>query len=291
LPNFGFPLDEEKADPVGLFKSIEEKQRSKETLTPEERSRLIFAYIFGSFGRKVDLAKAEIDTVKLLTDINKSKPKRKPSKDDKEYIAWYRTWQMPQILLGTIYAYQKEYIKAAYHLKLGLGDIKLMFGGLSLKMPYKGFIKYVFSRLSNCKTEKANYEGCGFSVNDPMGAFGQRGQTELRSPHALFIISRMQGINGEVIIAQPDQRSSIGYFNRVGSCGQPNGIKGVVDKYETWLIDKDYKLKMLDLYFNGYFETQKVVGEKLTKSQCRLATGFVIESCAEDIFFDFVETN
>lgn len=91
----------------------------------------------------------------------------------------------------------------------------------------------------------------------------------LISQYANEIISEMEGDNGEVNIAKSGRAGFYGHLVRLGSCGSiitENGKDNIIDLYETYLIDSDYNLKKIKLYFNGYFESGK--------KTIRLADGF-----------------
>ena len=82
----------------------------------------------------------------------------------------------------------------------------------------------------------------------------------------------MSGRNGEVIVAKRfDIPHPFGSLNRssVGSALQPH----IVDVYESYVIDKEFNLKKIKFYFNGY----------MPMSSCRtiiLPEGFAVAPCS-----------
>ena len=118
--------------------------------------------------------------------------------------------------------------------------------------------------------ETAEYKGCGFSKDNPMGSCGG---TILISQYANEIISNMEGDNGEIIVAKVGRFGLYGHLVRLVSCGSvkmENGNDNIIDLYETYVIDSDYNLKKVKIYFNGYFER--------SKKSIRLADGFHLKT-------------
>lgn len=290
MPGFGFPTDKEKIDPIGDFNKLIERRNAGEELSVAEKSKIIFSKIFGSYGENIDLNSAEEDCLKLLKNVESLKPEDKS--DDKVFIKWYKSWQMANVLLGTIYGYKKEYIKSAYHfMASGHNDHFLSMGALVLKMPYNGFINYVLKQIPKTHIVKANYEGCGFTKENPMGACNQISATSLQPTFANFIITRMCGLNGEVIVAIKDGFAINGYLKRVGSCGPNINGNGIIDKYKALIIDKEYNLKEIELYFDGYFEEINF-GPDFEKKECKIPNGFTIRpTCLNDMHLKYIDSD
>lgn len=271
LPWFGFPLEDEKKDPVGDFKKICNKRDNAEKLTVKEMSKLIYANIFGSFGQQIDLDKAEKDALTLLKDVESNKPD--DLEDDESYFPWIIDWQRVQVLLGTIYAYKKEFIKSAYHfMAYGVNDNFLCLEALALKLPYYDFIYFVLDQLKDIKPKKIKYTGCGFSSDNPMGAYKQNKEAYLNPYSALYTFSRMVGKNGEVIAVVQDGRFTRGYIKRECSVGFNATNTGMIDKYKVLIINKNYDVLETELYYDGYFED--VYGG--VKTNCKIADGFTV---------------
>ena len=117
---------------------------------------------------------------------------------------------------------------------------------VSLNMPYVDFIKYILNKLDYIEKSTASYIGCGFESTNPMGGVKNFRTGYLDANFAMIVIPKMEGVNGEVIIAKQGRTGMFGNLIRRGS------VAGGIDVYETNLIDKDYNLKTLKLYFNGY---------------------------------------
>lgn len=270
LPWFGFPLEDEKKDPVGDFEKVRNKKYKGEKLTVKEMSKLIYANIFGSFGQEIDLDKAEKDTLILLKELESNKPD--DLEDDESYLPWIIDWQRVQVLLGTIYAYKKEFIKSAYHfMAYGVNDNFLCFDALTLMRPYYDFIYFVLGQLKNLKPKKAKYT-CGFSSDNPMGAYKQAKEVYLNPYAALYTFSRMVGKNGEVIAAVQDGSFTKGYIKRECTVGYNVTNTGMIDKYKVLIIDKNYNVLETEFYYDGYFEDV----EGGVKINCKIADGFTV---------------
>ncbi len=238
-----------------------ELKNSKNTLSVYEKSRLILPMIFGNYNCEINLDKALEEANSLLNSVVNKKPKEILVRDNKVHTDWLQDFAIPQILLGTIFAYKGEYIKSAYHFMLGLKT-----EALSINMGYCDFIKYILTKIEKLATEEVKYMGCGFSANDPMGSCG--GNT-LIPENARIIIPEMEGKNGEVIIARNGRTGMFGYLERIGSTHSEK-LSLPIDIYETLLIDKNYNISKIRFYFNGYFD--------FGKGRIKSANGFKIKS-------------
>lgn len=246
-----------------LFKYQELKNRKAryKTLTADEESKLIFPLIFGNYDCEINLDKALKETNALLTRVLNEKPKDNCVRENAVYMAWLHEYAVPQILLGTIYAYQNEYVKAAYHFMLGLKTEQIV-----INMPYCDFIRYILRKLPKYVSGEAKYDGCGFSEDNAMGSCGG---TMLIAENALKIIPEMEGKNGEVIVARNGNSGMFGYLERIGSTYSETAST-VVDIYETFIIDRDYNVKKVFFYFNGYFS--------MRQTKIKIANGFKLKS-------------
>lgn len=241
---------------------LKNKKEKYGKLIPDEESKLIFPLIFGNYDTQIDLDLALTETNKLLEYVNSKKPNKNLVRENDLYMDWLHEFAIPQILLGTIYAYKKEYVKASYHFMLGLKTEQI-----GINMPYCDFIRYVLSQLSNLTITKSNRKGCGFEVDNPMGSCGGN---SLIPQNAFKIIPEMEGKNGEVIIARMGNTGLFGYLKRLKSVYSPSsGVS--IDVYETYIIDKDYNIKKIHLYFNGYFSFG-------SRNSIKLAKGFRLKS-------------
>ncbi len=222
----------------------------------------ILALVFGYFSCKIDLNEALSITNWLSSEIEKIKLDIKEDSEKENFLLWRNNvYAKIQILYGTIYAYMGEYIKSSYYFIKGLKS-----DCVTLNRHYCEFIQYILSKLGGLVKETAEYKGCGFSKDNPMGSCGG---TILIAQYAKEIITAMEGDNGEVIIAKAGRAGFYGHLVRLGNCGSiltDNGNDNVIDLYETYVIDSDYNLKRVKFYFNGYFDN----GRKAI----RLADGF-----------------
>lgn len=235
---------------------LKNKKEKYGKLIPDEESKLIFPLIFGNYDTQIDLDLALTETNKLLEYVNSKKPTKNLVRENDLYMDWLHEFAIPQILLGTIYAYKKEYVKASYHFMLGLKTEQI-----TINMPYCDFIRYVLSKLSNLTITKSNRKGCGFEVDNPMGSCGGN---SLIPQNAFKIIPEMEGKNGEVIVARMGNTGLFGHLKRLKSTYSPSfGVS--IDVYETYIIDKNYNIKKIHLYFNGYFSFGSLNSIKLAK--------------------------
>lgn len=271
----GMPMDEkifadmQKNNPGfhagGVFRQKQppldlSKKKEGEPLTNQEMTQLVFANIFGSYGFPKNLDEAETICKYILTELDKVKPTADRHRKNNRWMIWQNQYGQAQVQLGTIYAYKNEIIKAAYHFMLGLKSEMV-----AMNMPYCDFIRYIVAKLNDLPKEKAAYHGRGFSPNKPMGcAPGER--VALDAQIAMSVIPEMEGKNGEVIVARKGNMVFYGHLKRLGSCG------GNIDIYETWLIDKGYNIKSIELYFNGYRDLAAF------KPLITTATGFAIKT-------------
>ena len=81
---------------------------------------------------------------------------------------------------------------------------------------------------------------CGFGVG-----------TSLLLKMTVDSILEEEGINGEVVVAHIGRTGTYGYLQRIGSTRNQNGQ--MIDIYETYVIDSDFKLYKVKFFFNGYF--------------------------------------
>ena len=218
--------------------------------------RHIFAMIFGSFGYSVDLSKAKVIATIKLGKLEKRTPKDK-SPDNPEFIGWLGLYAQYNVLLGTVFAYLHNYTLAAYLLMNGLKT-----RAVNLFMPYCDFIKYILSKVSEMPTEIAHYNGCGFSVDEPIGGIELNDGT-LNTTAAEAIISALKGNNGEIVLSYYGGQR-YGDLKRLGSTNS-NKFRNCIDIYEILIVDRKFNLKKLRLYFNGYFTPQNRYTIKLPK--------------------------
>lgn len=241
-------------------------------ITLKDIKFVILSFIFGAYGCTVNLDFAERMSTALLNITNSYKPE-KYSIIDKEYTCWLSEISVPYILLGTVYAYKKEYIKAAYYFMLGLKT-----NAVNLNMPYCDFIYYILRKLNEIQKKEATYFGCGFDAENSMGSVAGN---ILIANKSLEIISEMEGLKGEVIVAQPGRAHMYGHLQRLGSIR--NQRHQMIDIYETYVIDRDFNLYKVKLFFNGYFTGG------LTEA-IRTAKGFKLkENSLKNLYFTILD--
>ena len=218
--------------------------------------RHIFAMIFGGFGYSVDLSKAKVlATIKLL-ELEKREPEYR-SPDNPEFVEWISLYAQYNILLGTVFAYLKDYPLSAALLMNGLKT-----RAVNLCMPYCDFIKCILSKVEAMPSEVAHYDGCGFSAEDPMGSTELDGGA-LNTVAAEVIISALEGENGEIILSHRGWQR-YGGLRRLGSTHSA-GFSNCIDIYEVLMVDRSFNLKKVRFYFNGYFAPQSECKIKLPK--------------------------
>ena len=88
-----------------------ELKNSKNALSVYEKSRLILPMIFGNYNCEINLDKALEETNSLLNSVVNKKPKEILVRANKVHTDWLQDFAIPQILLGTIFAYKGEYVK------------------------------------------------------------------------------------------------------------------------------------------------------------------------------------
>lgn len=132
---------------------------------------------------------------------------------------------------------------------------------------YCDFIRYVLGKLKFLDCDYAVGEGCGFSPDNPMGSY--YGGNFLVASEAMRIIPELEGDNGEIVIAKSGRTGLFGHLERRGSIPSKT-TRNIIDIYDTFIIDSNYNLKKLRLYFNGYFSSGKAL--------IKLPTGFHIKS-------------
>lgn len=217
---------------------------------------LTFSLIFGNAenqGLKRDVKRA----IKISSDAIKVYETKRPSKGKKvieisqtpewdNFVEWIKKYAEWQILLGTAYAYDGDYVKASYHLMKGLNT-----DALNLSLAYCDFARYIFKKLKALPKTEAKYEGVGFNAETPMGSVGKR--VYLDASAAIQTIPEMEGNEGEILIARKPEGLDVVYGSLERKGSDCNSQKMMIDIYETLLIDKDYNLKTVRFYFNGYF--------------------------------------
>ena len=258
------PLEKEVVNKNKTFNDL-----ANNDVTSFDIKRIIFAKIFGKNDDTINLDEAENICLEILKVLAKRKPQKFDVKD-RDIVLWLYEYASINILLGTVYAYKKEYVKSAYHFIAGIKK-----EAVNLNAPYSDFIKYVFSKLETEKKQKANYKGKGFSVEDFAGIKIEKEDDRIFVPYfAESLVSKMEGEKGEMVVAYRGRRSMFGCFNRLGSTLDKN-TNTHIDKYETFLIDKDYKLKEIVFYFSNY------IRKNGKNEDYVLPEGFVIEPIEE----------
>ncbi len=251
------------------YNDIKHRVENGEEVTTEEECKYIFPMVFGRFDCKIDYDKAEILLLNLLNSVITFKPQLEKGY---EFFSWSYEYALTVILLATVYAYKDEYIKSAYYFMKGLKT-----EAINLNLPYCDFIMHILSELNYLVVEDAKYTGCGFDVDNPMGSIGGG---FLNARCALEVIPNMEGENGEVIVAKQGRAGLYGHLRRRGST-KSDKIPEMIDIYETYIIDKDFNIKRICFYFNGY-----VMG---SKPYIRIANGFKMINNQTAMFYKVVK--
>lgn len=131
--------------------------------------RHAFAMIFGAHGYQRDLKRAKILCAAKLGSLEQIEPKTKDL-NDPQYAFWLNQLAKYNILLGTIFAYEHDYILAAALLMNGLKT-----GAIDLSNAYCDFIRFVLSKVEEMPAPLMECEGLGFSADDPMGGTATQG--------------------------------------------------------------------------------------------------------------------
>lgn len=228
--------------------------------------RHIFAMTFGGFGCSVDLENANLLATIKFCQLEKRCPKDK-SIDNPAYVQWLSLYARYNILLGTIFAYLHNYPTASYLLMNGLKS-----RAINLFLPYCDFIKYILTKVSDMPSEPAEYFGCGFSVDEPMGGVELNGGTLLPSM-AEMIIPALEGDDGEQILAFRGNQI-YGNLKRRGSTKSHN-FNNIIDVYDVLLVTRKFEIKRLRLYFNGYFTREN-------RYLIKLPQGFHLDPWSEE---------
>lgn len=226
--------------------------------------RHIFAMIFGGFGYSVNLFKAKMYCELKIIEFGKSEPENRFF-EDANFLSWLNRYAQYCVLYGTILAYQHDYVRAARYLMNGLKT-----GAINLFMPYCDFIRYVLSKVEEMPAEIAEYSGCGFSVDEPMGSIDLN-EGYLLASTANDVIPALEGEQGGIILAY-NGTTSYGNLRRLGSTSSEK-FRNRIDIYEVLMVDSSNKLKKLRLYFNGYFSIQN-------RNRIRLPSGFRLDICS-----------
>lgn len=223
--------------------------------------RHIFAMIFGGFGCPIDLSKAKFIATIKLEQLEKQEPKNK-APNNPTFVNWLGLFAQYNILLGTIFTYLHNYPLAA---TLFINGLKTR--AVNLFMPYCDFIKFVLSKIAEMPAELAEYAGCGFSVDEPMGSMNLNNGTLITSA-AEMIIPALEGDNGEIVLAYHGGQR-YGNLRRLGSANSKN-FHNFIDAYEVLIADRHFDLKKIRFYFNGYFPSK-------SRYEIRLPKGFHLD--------------
>lgn len=236
--------------------------------------RHIFAMIFGAFGYRRKLATASALIAKKLEELQKEEPQDQ-SMDNPIFARWIGLFARYYILWGTVFAYQGDYVLAAQCMMNGLKT-----RAINLFMPYCDFIRYVLSEVEKMPAEITEYEGCGFSADDPMGSINFDGGTLLPGA-AEMIISALEGNDGEIILAH-NGNTKYGTVRRVCSTSGKKG-RNCIDVYEALAVGRHCKLQKIRFYFNGYFTAQN-------RYRVKLPAGFSLDPLSRAAqFFEVVD--
>lgn len=233
---------------IGFNKTAGKKLQEKLEMGKEceldfaESMTLIFMKTFGCYGQEKDLETALDMASGYLNYVLQQKPNANDTRQDGEYMGWLRAVGALNVLLGTIYTYKNEIIKACYYFMQGLKTEMVQ-----MNTPYTDFIRSVLSKLDSMDKENDSREGIGYASDNPCGSVG--GGNMLVAQAAMQIIPDLVSDSGDVLICHNGTMSEYGYLERLGSTA------GAIDIYETWLVDRNFNLKKITFYWNGYFPT------------------------------------
>lgn len=227
----------EPISPDGFF--------GKSEYTADEMLQYIFAIIFGAYGFEKDLDRAEVLILDLLENIVNDMPLVNRKRDNERWMLWQNGFASASVLLGTVYAIREEYIKAVYHFIRALKT-----EAIGLSRLYCDYILYCSKKLLEMPCEELNPEGWGYSKDMPMGSTLQSGG-DLDASFAPLVISSLEGTKGKVIAYFRGRSHGYGHLERLGSTSGASS-KHMIDIYETFVIDKEYRLYKVRFYFNGY---------------------------------------
>ncbi len=234
---------------------------------------VIISFIFGCYNCKKDLNFAERMSLVLLNVSSSYMPKGNHNILNDAYLNWLAEMAIPYILLGTVYSYKKQFIKASYYFMLGLKT-----DAVTINMPYCDFIRYILNKLDNINTKESKYFGCGFDKEDPMGSITGN---VLNARNSESIISEMEGINGEVVMVKFGKINLFGHLIRKESTS--NSKKQMIDIYETYIIDKEFNLYKVNLFVNGYFTNG-------LSEAIKIANGFKLkDNCHKVLYYTIVK--
>jgi hypothetical protein len=227
------------------YKKLQEKLSSnqEQQLSFNELIMLLFMQTFGCYGRVKNLNSAiEMAHDILINGVLPYKPKENNTRKGDEYMSWLSAVGALNVLLGTMYAYKQEIVKASYYFLQGLKTEMVQ-----INTPYTDFIRHVLSKLGNIEKNEAEHEGIGYSADNPIGSVDSN-KRMLVAQAAMQIIPDLVSDNGDILVCHIGTSAPYGYLERIGS------THGNIDIYETWLIDKEFNLKSIKFYWDGYFE-------------------------------------
>lgn len=214
--------------------------KNKKPLYAIDETIVIFAHIFGTNGCSKDLDLA----LSMSKYLHKRVMSKIPSKDDKdEYSFWLQEYAITNALFGLIYALQKEYVKSMYHFIVSLKTNRI-----NLSVPFCDFISYVLNKVTTLDAEDYKGQGAGFSADNYAG---NKSGDLMFPPFAEDFIGELEGNDKEVILLKKGRMRLYGSITRTGSI-LSRGKN--IDMYETYLVDKDYKLFKVKFYINNYCE-------------------------------------
>ncbi|MDR3293913.1 MAG: hypothetical protein LBT20_07425 [Clostridiales bacterium] len=219
----------------------------EEQLPVNESVMLLFMKMFGCHGEVKDLDAALDIALNGLDYLPAQKPRGDNNREDSLYMGWLNAIGSLSVLIGTIYAYKNEPIKSCYYLMQGLKTEMV-----AMSTPYCDFIKYMFSKLDDRLKIEDIREGIGYSADNPCGSVDVF-KRMLVSWRAMEIIPDFVGNNGDMLMCHNGSSGLYGHLTRLGST-HGESIPECVDIYETWLIDKEFNLKRIQFFWNGYFE-------------------------------------
>lgn len=244
-----------------------------------EKLQYMIALIFGSSGFERDLDKAETLALAYYNDLLQKKPLVNRRIDDENWMGWQKQFARVSLIIGSLNAVREEYVKAVYHFMRALKTQALI-----LCNPFLTYVEHFVKKIQEMPCEEIKREGWGYSKDMPMGSTVKAGGVPHRAI-APFVFAALEGREGDVIVFFQDRNSTvIGPLERKGSIMGASS-EHMIDIYETLMIDRDYNLFKLQLYFNSCFIDQY---EDLPKPELRVPKEFYI--VPNDIFADIFET-
>jgi len=279
-PMFGFPMNEaifkksQKQSPgfgmvstesINNVKFLFLNNQGKREVKPNDFIIWWHLRIFGCYGVEQDLDGVEQELNQFFTQLKNDDKDSIKSQGEEMYLQYISFYGSTSITLGTLYAIKHEYVKAIYYYMIGLRTEMV-----GVMTPYCDFIRYICNKVKKMPAKEAKYNGTGFSADKPCGFVDNGNRKMLVASNAMLIIPELEGKNGEILFAHNSSGGDMyGYLQRLGSTSSESQ-SDMIDIYETMIIDKNFNLKKIEFYWDGYFSSG--MGGKI-----KIPDGFIIK--------------